>query len=62
VVHAGSSLRGEPCEIVDLTRRRVLQGAITSANTPISLEQLPADLHLMRLPERNGLVRRIVKD
>jgi hypothetical protein len=62
VVHVGSPLLGARYQIVDPTGRTMLQGAILAAHATISLEQLPAGMYFMRFPERNGLVRKIMKE
>jgi hypothetical protein len=62
VVQVGSPLLGARYQIVDPTGRPILQGAILAAHTTISLEQLPAGLYFLRFPERNGPVRKIMKE
>lgn len=62
VVQAGSSMLGERYEIVDLMGRSILQGTLVSTQATISLEQFPAGMYLMRLPERKGPAKRIVKE
>ena len=62
VVQAGSSMLGQRFEIVDLLGRSILLCTIAAANTTVSMEQLPAGLYLMRLPERKVPSQSIVKE
>jgi len=56
-----SSLIGQEYTITDMMGRLTLTGRIVASGTTISIAEFPVGIYLLRLPEQDGLVVKLVK-
>lgn len=60
-ISGDKSVIGKEYTVLDLTGRLIITGSVTSENTTISIEDLPAGMYYLNLRDVNGSVFKILK-